>query len=245
MNRVVKRQQGFTLIELMLAMSFIAVLLIAIAMTVIQIGGIYNKGLTVKELNQTSRDITEDLRRTISMSGQFDPSTDYREVVQSGQRIGGRICLGTVSYVWNYAGAIESDNARLIRYPTGTRTGPIGLVKTPDASRAYCSLDPSSGQLAVPNLLSGDVDESRELLSAGDRGLSLYNLRPSTSSTAMDRATHQRLFVVRFTIGTGDTSLLNTGASPITCKTPSEIGPDLNYCTVQDFSIVVRAGTGF
>lgn len=243
MNHAAKKQQGFTIIELMLAMSFIAVLLIAIAMTIVQIGSIYNKGLTLKEVNQTGRDLTDDIRRTVAIGGQVDLANDYREVVQGTQVIGGRLCLGSSSYVWNYAAAIESNNTRLIKYPTGTEEGPIRLVKVPDGAKAYCSVN-GEGQLDVPNLLPVDVAESRELLRSGDRTLSLHAFKITTSDSASDASTGQRLYRVTFTLGTERTDLLNLTAKPITCKTPSEIGSDLNYCTVQEFSIVVRAGNG-
>lgn len=243
MNHVAKkRQQGFTIIELMLAMSFIAVLLIAIAMTIIQIGSIYNKGLTLKEVNQTGRDLADDVRRTIAIGGQVDLTNDYAEVLDGTRVIGGRLCLGSSSYVWNFGSAIESNHARLIKYPSGDN-GPIRLVKVPDGARAYCSKD-GEGRLLVPNLLPADVPEARELLRAGDRTLSLHAFTITTSDSATNATTGQRLYNVEFTLGTERTELLNLTANPISCKTPSEIGSDLNYCTVQDFSIVVRAGNG-
>lgn len=244
MNHVAKkRQQGFTIIELMLAMSFIAVLLIAIAMTIVQIGSIYNKGLTLKEVNQTGRDLAEDIRRTIAIGGEVNLANDYREVIQGTQLVGGRLCLGSSSYVWNYASAIETNNARLIKYPTGTQPGAIRLVKVPDGAKAYCAVN-GSGQLIIPNLVATDVEESRELLRSGDRTLSLHAFKITTSDNASNATTGQRLYRVTFTVGTERTELLNLSARPITCKTPDEIGADLNYCTVQEFSIVVRAGNG-
>ena len=65
MNRAAK-QTGFTLIELMLAMTFISVLLLAIAMTIIQIGTIYNRGVTLKEVSQAARSISDELNRSIT-----------------------------------------------------------------------------------------------------------------------------------------------------------------------------------
>lgn len=245
MNHEAKRrhQKGFTIIELMLAMSFIAVLLIAIAMTIIQIGNIYNKGLTLKEVNQTGRALAEDIRRTVAISGQVDLVNDYVEVRDGARVVGGRLCLGSSSYVWNYAASIETNHTRLIKYPTGSTNGPIRLVRVADGAKTYCSKD-AEGRLLVANLLPADVPNARELLRSGDRTLSLHSFKVTTSAGATNAATGQRLYRVQFTIGTERTDLLNTAANPITCKTPAEIGPDFNYCTVQDFNIVVRAGSG-
>src|SRR6218665_2336873 len=103
-----KRTGGFTLIELMLSMTFVSVLLLAIAMTIIQMATIYNKGMTVKEVNQTSRDISDDLKRSFSASQVFvvntDPaidSTDYVRIKLGSEIVGGRLCTGTYSYIWN------------------------------------------------------------------------------------------------------------------------------------------------
>ncbi len=233
--------RGFTIIELMLAMSFIAVLLIAIAMTIIQIGNIYNKGLTLKEVNQTGRDLSEDFRRTIAIGGKVNLTNDYAEVLDGSRVVGGRLCLGSSSYVWNFGASIESNNARLIKYPSGT--DPIRLVKVPDGARAYCAKN-AEGQLVTANLRSADVSQARELLRAGDRTLSLHSFKISSSSLAADPVTGQRLYTLSFTVGTQRTELLNLAATPIACKTPSEIGSDLNYCTVQNFTIVVRVSNG-
>lgn len=239
MNRVVKKQQGFTIIELMLAMSFIAVLLIAIAMTIIQIGNIYNKGLTLKEVNQVGRDISEDLRRTIAAGSSVNLDNDFIEVVEMGRIVGGRLCLGTVSYVWNNAWAIDADHARLMR----KGTEPVRLMAVPDSTKAYCVQNAVTGFPNVTSIPANEQD-ARELLRAGDRTLAFHSLKVSTTAGATDTTTRQRLYSVEFTLGTQRSDLVNLEATPINCKTPQEIGSDLNYCTVQDFSIVVRAGSG-
>lgn len=90
-------KRGFTLIELMLAMTFVSALLLAIAMTVIQISNVYTRGLTLKEVNQAGRTISTELKRGISQSAPFAvPGPKY--VVQPW---GGRLCVGQYSYIWN------------------------------------------------------------------------------------------------------------------------------------------------
>ncbi len=116
MNRQVNTRvtQGFTLIELMLAMTFVSVLLVAIAMTVIQMANIYNRGMTVKELNQASREVTDDLRRTTASSEVFAANVDGSDtadffIIRTGSTaIGGRLCMGSESYIWNYTSAVDA-----------------------------------------------------------------------------------------------------------------------------------------
>lgn len=56
-----KQEQGFTLVELSLSMAFIAMLLLGIALLTIQISAIYNKGLTMRSVNESGRLIAKDM----------------------------------------------------------------------------------------------------------------------------------------------------------------------------------------
>src|SRR3954468_13520221 len=109
MNR--DNRQGFTLIELMLAMTFIAMLLVAIALTTIQISNIYNKGITLREVNQAGRSVSDELQRTISSATPFDVTPKGSGDIAPASRYitsagGGRMCLGNYTYAWNYGKAL-------------------------------------------------------------------------------------------------------------------------------------------
>lgn len=118
-------QKGFTLVELMLAMGFIGSLLILIALIIIQIMGLYNKGLTLKEVNEVSRIVVRDMQQSISSADQLrlqyldedEKKSAYtlQEIVDSGSDVdyysnlaGGRLCTGVYSYVWNTGAALAS-----------------------------------------------------------------------------------------------------------------------------------------
>ena len=123
------RKSGFTLIELMLAMSFISLLLLAIAMTTIQVSNIYTKGITLREVNQAGRAVSEELQRSISASSPFEidaalPSNKY--IVRAG---GGRLCLGRYTYAWNFGSALKGGAgapAVFTKYDDGT---PVHFAK--------------------------------------------------------------------------------------------------------------------
>src|SRR5450759_2265716 len=97
------RQRGFTLVELMLAMAFVSALLLAIAMTVIQIGNIYNRGITYKNVNQVGSSLVSELQRSIASNAPFDVSIngvgEGEHYINKGW--GGRLCTGQYSYIWN------------------------------------------------------------------------------------------------------------------------------------------------
>lgn len=239
MNHVGKNRTGFTLIELMLAMSFISVLLIAIALTVIQISNVYNRGITLKDVNQAGRSISAELNRSISQSSLFniDSGDDSQFIVQGDW--GGRLCVGQYSYIWNYGKYLEKGDKMTLNLYQGDDTSssdtsiPIPrFVKALDPGASYCR--DSSKKI--------DPDSSVELLNVGEHNLALHKFTISSSPTATDSKTNQRLYSIEFVLGTNDQDALNY-ESDIQCKPPSQEGADANYCSVNIFDLVVRAGS--
>ncbi len=233
MNRVASRK-GFTIIELMLAMTFVSVLLLAIALTIVQIGTIYNKGITLKEVNQAGRALSDDLRRSIGSSSSFSLS---QSVVTTSA--GGRLCTGQVSFVWNYAEAIQSNNPGVVRFQSPNETE-IRLLKVPDSSGRYCAVL-GNGAPSLTVIRPADVASSIELLKSGDRTLSIHQLSVTQAPNGM-AAAGQQLLTVNFTIGTGDVAALTPDRT--TCSPPGAEGSNFAYCAVQQFSLVIRAGDG-
>lgn len=237
MNHAAKNT-GFTLIELMLAMTFISVLLLAIALTIIQIGNIYTKGMTLKEVNQVSRDISDDLRRNIAASQGIDLTTQYQT-----SSAGGRMCLGTYTYIWNTSKALEqSDANRAVYLAVGKQSTPIRFLKVPDASGLYCMVN-ASGGLAQRDIRTEDTSKTQELLESGDRTLQLHSFAVlPTPASAIDPITAQQLYSIAFAIGTGEVSAMNEDQTA--CRLPGDPKADPTYCTVQQFRLLIRTGMG-
>lgn len=246
-----KHKQGFTIIELLLAMSFISVLLLAIAMMAIQAGAMYNRGLTLKGVNSAGRNISDTIRRDFLQ-------TDRRQVsaptvnsavisitsgVGDNTRTSGRFCLGGYSYLWNVPPANENapmNNAVVgIRNATGPRT-PINFVRVVDEGGNLCvrGAGPGGGypielpdRDLVTNLLkSKEVDGSSEVI------LGIYSITVSPVARASD-SSPEGLYRVGFTIGTSRTSEIDTANQ--TCRPPSDSG-SLEYCAVNNFEMIVR-----
>lgn len=127
-----RRQKGFTLIELMISVGFIGFLLITIAMTIIQIMGLYNKGLTLKEVDSVSRVVVRDMQQGISGASMFALQYDDEDTPEKDTKTartlaeadkngvdyytndaGGRLCTGVYSYIWNTGQALGSGDALL------------------------------------------------------------------------------------------------------------------------------------
>jgi type II secretory pathway pseudopilin PulG len=235
-------KKGFTLIELMLAMTFISMLLLAIALTIVQIANIYNKGIITKEVNQSSRAISDELSLAMRSSGTFSLSTKYIQ-----NTWGGRLCMGQYSYVWNYGKALATQDPNRNQYSAAAPSGntvisggvtryEINLVKAPDAGGAYCV--PNGGG-AYPKV---DPTSAVELLRTGDHGLVLHNLTVTSVPSGADSLSAQQLYKVSYTVGTSDINALNSDQT--LCNGPGTPGSDLNYCVVSQFTIVLRVVNG-
>ncbi len=63
-----KIRKGFTIIELLLSMGFLATLMITIALLITLITGIYQKGLSLRAVNSNGRQIVDEITRTVGGS---------------------------------------------------------------------------------------------------------------------------------------------------------------------------------
>ena len=222
------KKKGFTLIELMLAMTFISMLLIAIALTTIQISTIYTKGITLREVDQAGRTVSDELQRSIASSVPFDvtpksPTTPNSKYVARTE--GGRLCLGRYSYAWNYGKALD-EGAPYNKYSDGSE---VRFAKVKDSGGGLCAND---GTQTI------NKADASDLLASGDRDLVLHKF--SITKTADSAEIGQALYAISMIIGTNDREqLMSNDAS---CKPPSEGVGDEAYCSVNQFDLVARAG---
>lgn len=224
-------KKGFTLIELMLSMTFIAILLVAIALTTIQISTIYTKGITLREVDQAGRSLSDELQRNISSSVPFDvtPKKDDSPATATSKYVvrenaGGRLCLGRYTYAWNY-GKVLGTSSVYNKYTDGTE---IRFVKVKDAGGGLCA-NPA---------LNIQKSDAKEVLTSGDRDLVIHKF--SIVKTTGDDEIGQTLYAVSMTIGTNDRQQLTTNDT--SCKPPSGGIGDESYCSVNQFDIIAKAG---
>jgi len=250
MNHEVKMQQrqGFTLIELMLAMTLISLLLLGIAMTIVQVANIYNHGMITKEVNLTSRTIGDELTSSLRTNGSFSTDTSANRYVNKSW--GGRLCAGQYSYIWNYGKALSSLESNRNKYATSsTNSGgnrvvqsngsvryEISFVKVADGGGVYCT---PNGDGKYPDV---DPAGATELLKTGNHSLVLHDFDVTSTATAKDTLSNQQLYRFSYVVGTSDIAALNS--SQTTCKGPGESGADPNYCSVEQFGLVLRAVGG-
>lgn len=232
-------QKGFTLVELLLAMSFVTLLLMAITITVIQLTNIYTKGLTMRAVAQSGQAVTQDIRRSIEASRPLDVGStgeggqNFQPIVAVGGDInnadGGRLCTGAYSYIWNNGKALMdpvnkfADSDELIR-----------LVKVVDNGSLYCA-DPA-------RLV--DKATAVEMLSEGDRELAIqsFAIKEVTASPESGQA----LYLISLEVGTNDQEALMRAVSltsiDTSCRPPVEGVKLDDYCAVNKFEFTARAG---
>ena len=94
-------QQGFTLVELLLALAVFSFVLVFVTTAFLQLFRTYNRGVTRKEVNQSARALLDDITDKLRVVS--DPN-----LVKSDMTTQGRLCIGSYSYVWNTLSQIES-----------------------------------------------------------------------------------------------------------------------------------------
>lgn len=135
-------QTGFTLIELMIALAFVAFILIFATTAVVQVMQTYNKGLSIKQINQAGRTTLEDVTRYLRTA---DPGA-----VNTSAMASNRVCFGGVSYVWNL---YNTPTASANRYSDGSA---LTFTRVSDAANAMCS-NASGSYPAVPKTSATDI----------------------------------------------------------------------------------------
>lgn len=133
-----RKEKGFTLIELTLALAFISFLLLFLVLSILQITRLYVKGSAIRQINQTGRQLLDDVGTALRSN------TTPLYVVNNN-----RLCAGTTSYAWNvynnadghvkntFSGSDASTELRFISVQDPgadlcKSTGPIDKVGTMD-----------------------------------------------------------------------------------------------------------------
>lgn len=233
-----KKPAGFTLVELMLAMAFVGILLVAIAALAIHVMGTYTKGITIREVNQSGRTITEDIQRAIASSVPFkvEPaktgaSTDEADSKYVTRPGGGRLCTGTYTYAWNYGDTQQLSGA--------TATNVYNVYEDSDDIIRMVKVDDAGGALCTDTSQAIKHAEAKELLSEGDRDLALHAF--SVEQGARHDASGQALYAIDMVLGTlNDREQLIAGSA--NCLPPSEGNGSEDFCAINQFNIIARSG---
>lgn len=242
-------RKGFTLVELMISMTFVSVLLIAVATLTIHITGIYTRGISIQQVNTAGQELANSLQRSVQASQAIDTDSSYivfmnndtatdrvlrgkeaydamSDPVISEKVMGGRLCLQDRAYVWNTGTYLldtsVGDSPNVIN---GTDT-PIHLARVQSASLCGNADDDS-----ISDFDKIEADKSDELLKTGDRDLAIHRMLVGGNNST-------GLYSISFTIGTNRLGTIDKGSD--SCKPPADSQADEEYCAVNRFDFVVR-----
>lgn len=146
-----RRQKGFTLVELTLAVAFLGTLVLLSSAIIVSTINIYNKGVAIKQINQAGRALAEDISRLTSRGSEV-------EIADHG--LAGYLCVKESnmwrSYTWNSiqrgdgtTPTAEISDAARRQFTVGSQ--PISLVRSNDTVNglSYCEL-PQGSNVDIP-----------------------------------------------------------------------------------------------
>lgn len=236
------RRYGFTLIELMLAMAFVSVLLLAIATIAIQAGKLYNRGLTLRSINQSGREISDSLRRDFLQANAGKISGNANSAVVMVQAGGadrsGRLCLGDYSYVWNVPKVVSGEvkfGAGIITEVGGPHSGrPINFARVIDPDGMLCQKNETTGAY-MSTVATDKVTHLLKPAGSNDVVLAIHQMK---AARVVGDSGADSLYRLEFVLGTSQLESVNTANG--TCKPPADNSENLDFCAINSFEMIVR-----
>ena len=228
-------KKGFTIVELMLAMTFVSFLAISIAVTTIQMSNLTVKGNTLSELNKANRALNDDFKRSFNSISNMSGWTSNTPAGAPGSDVyylkngnGGAFCTGKFSYLWNNGSHISSlptGSTVSVRYDgADAKDTTIRLIRVNDKTRAYCQS--TSSWVTIPR-----NSDTIEVLSAGDTDMMLFNI--SFAKGKSNAASNQSIVKIDYILGTKQD---DGRATPANCLGST----DNSRCAAGDFTTIVR-----
>ena len=123
------RQRGFTLIEVTMAMIFVAFIIFILAAVTVNIIRSYNRGVWLSRINLAGQQLNMDIGEKARYSTAAVVDKDNR-----------RLCVGGVSYLWNTEADIDKDIDKNGNNLNRLDDGQVfSLVRVDDPNAEYCS----------------------------------------------------------------------------------------------------------
>lgn len=255
-----RTKKGFTIIELMLAMLFLSMLLVTITMLILQITGIYQKGLSLRAVSSTGKQLIDEFTRVVGGSplGQdiMPASSSDSEVKKAVQKYfvsnpvngtlqyNGTFCTGSYSYIWNTWYSLEDGQGQTLSVNGNT----YRLARVMDATRDVCA-QANGTKSGLNNVRQTNIQvqnaEPIELIHSDESDLILYNFTvfPATQQKLTGQSFYSATFILATIRGGVD---IQTSGDFCDVDSSETLGlsSDFNYCAVNKFNFAMRA-TGY
>lgn len=247
LNNNTSHKSGFTLIELMLSMAFLSILLVSIALLTVYLGGLYNHGATMKDVNQSGSEIVSDIERSINNANPSLGLPVIRSYPRGATVSVSVLCTGSVSYVANLGAEFTASPGTLIKY-SGSG-GSVRLAKVNDPTAQLClkpdgSLIPNGTQTNSPltfgpsRTIPVGLTATEMLTSSipGELSLLIWAFSMPTA-TVYPTTANPELVKVTFTVGTSNTEDLN--GPHTSCDNPVS-GKISDWCAINNFEVIAH-----
>lgn len=213
-------KKGFTLIEFLLSSAIFSFFLVIVMIGFMQINRSYNRGLTVKSVQQSARIIVEDISRTIANNpGQvtfLEPDATNPSSPDSF-----RMCIDTVKYSWN---GVDSNMDYTDEAYTDD-TAQFILVK----SNVGDSCEEAPSIAGAKSLVSGsmnNITDSTDGEGDGDLVIQYLSIEPVPDL--------EGVYIIDLVLSTDDEALTNRGIDANCSFTEGDAGGEAakQYCSV-------------
>jgi len=207
-------QAGFTIIELMIALSVLATILVMTTVILIQINALYDKGINSAKLQNSARTLTADIQASIQFSGsdvRYPSPLPYKTFGSSSLKAYA-VCVGDTRYTYVLDHELGTDTA--LSSPGNVTLHVLWRDKLKSSTAACVPLnitDPIDPTKVTADDSSiegfGNTSTGYEMVPIHVR-LGSFNIVPVGAST----------YSVAIDMAYGDTDLLSSTTSPYQCK---------------------------
>lgn len=200
------KQAGFTIIELMIATSVLATVLLLVTVVMISIGTLYYKGIAQSRVQDDTRNVTDEISQQLQTNGQSLATAVWTAKKEQAY------CIGNVRYTYVL-------NAELgHKAPGGAILYKHVLWRDANPTPGSCSIDPAdTGNVSSVDLTQNTPSSGgTELIGASTR-LTTFCIGTFTSPSTCNQATVSP-FPLTISAAYGDDNLLNLNGYKTTCK---------------------------
>lgn len=144
------RQSGFTIIELSISMAMLSVLMLIVIFSILNIISVYNRGITMKRVNQSGRTIAAEVQSDLRSA--VPSNIGIRGTNMAGTFVPTALCTGKDSYIWNVWG----ENGANTNLKFDGTNELVTMVKTNDPGGEYCKTPFPLPEKNISKALLGD-----------------------------------------------------------------------------------------
>lgn len=191
MNKT-KKQQGFTIIELLIATAVFSTVLLIAATGIVHIGKLFQKGITSSLTQEVARNTMDEIKNDFEYSG-----GDFRRLAPNGANQG--FCIGSRLYSYRLNNKIDGAAVRRTMVVRDFANCDMSPIAAPDDVIAGTGRDPITG--SVINV----SDQMREFLGQNMR---LYSFSVDETPTGSPEPTGLQIAI---DVVSGDDDLISAG----------------------------------